>query len=96
MDTRDTIFTLVIAVITVVPVLGVTARLTLRPMVDAILRLREGQQGQAVLDARVLGLESEVRQLRDTVATLETTVDFQQKLLAGPPVAPLSPPAARA
>jgi hypothetical protein len=94
MDTRDTIFTLVLAVITVVPVLGVTARFTLKPMVDAILRLREGQQGQAMLDARVLGLESEVRQLRDTVAALETTVDFQQKLLAGPPVAtPIQPPA---
>lgn len=82
-----------------VPVLAVTARFTLKPILETLMKLRE--QGQAGLDEgvqrRMLYLEDEVRQLRGTVAGLEATVDFQQKLLAGAsPPRILETPAAEA
>jgi hypothetical protein len=71
-----------------VPVLGITVRLALKPIVDSIVRLREtapaGQLSDAVA-GRVVELEDELRHLRTSVARLEETVDFQQKLLAAPP-----------
>jgi hypothetical protein len=77
-----------------VPVLGITARLALKPIVDAIVRLREsagGGQLSGAVAGRVMELEDEVRQLRSTVGRLEETVDFQQKLLAAPEAAALTP-----
>ena len=83
MDWKD-IIGIILFVVICVPVLAVVARYTLRPIVEAIIRLREGLSSAVspMVERRVLELEDEVRQLRAGVAQLEATVEFQQKLLA--------------
>lgn len=87
MDPKDAVLLAITSVVVCVPVLGITARLALKPIVDAIVRLRESAPTARLSDAvagRVMELEDEVRSLRGTVSRLEETVDFQQKLLAAP------------
>jgi hypothetical protein len=89
MDLKDALMMAMMFIVFCIPVLAITARITLKPILDAAMRLRE--QSQAGLDdgmqRRMLYLEDEVRQLRGTVAGLEATVEFQQKLLAAAPAA---------
>lgn len=87
MDPKDAVLLLIMFIVFAVPALALTARMVLKPIVDAIVRLRETSGAARVSDAvanRVLELEDEVRQLRASVTTLEQTVDFQQKLLSAP------------
>jgi len=85
MDPKDAAMFVMMFIVFCVPVLAVTARFTLKPILETLMKLRE--QGQATLDEgvqrRILYLEDEVRELRGTVAGLEATVELQQKLLAG-------------
>jgi hypothetical protein len=93
MDTKDIGILAIIFCVVCVPVLGLTARLALKPIVDAIVRLRESSGTVQLTDAvagRMMELENEVRHLRAGVARLEETVDFQQKLLSSPAAAALS------
>jgi uncharacterized protein YlxW (UPF0749 family) len=99
MDPKDAALMFMMFLVFCVPVLAVTARFTLKPIMEALMKLRE--QSNAGLDEgvqrRMLYLEDEVRQLRGTVTTLEATVEFQQKLLTGTPPSPvLAIPAAEA
>lgn len=90
MDPKAAILLLIMFIVFAVPALALTARMVLKPIVDAIVRLRETSGTARVSDSvagRVLELEDEVRQLRASVTTLEQTVDFQQKLLSAPPAA---------
>ena len=87
MHPKDIAFLAIIFCVVCVPVLGITARLALKPIVDAIVRLRESSgaaQLSGAVAGRVVELEDEVGRLRASVARLEETVDFQQKLLAAP------------
>ncbi|MFL5385454.1 MAG: hypothetical protein ACJ8GN_23275 [Longimicrobiaceae bacterium] len=87
MEPKEAVLLLIMFIVFCVPALAITARLVLKPMVDAIVRLRESGGNAQVSGSvanRVLELEDEVRQLRSTVGRLEETVDFQQKLLAAP------------
>jgi hypothetical protein len=93
MEPKDAVLLAIMSVVFCVPVLGITARLALKPIVDAIVRLRETAPTNRLSDAvagRVVELEDEVRHLRASVSRLEETVDFQQKLLAPPEAAALS------
>ena len=93
MEAKDAVLLAIMSVVFCVPVLGITVRLALKPIVDSIVRLRETAPTTRLSDAvagRVLELEDEVRQLRTTVGRLEETVDFQQKLLASPVAAALT------
>ncbi|HET7464929.1 MAG TPA: hypothetical protein VFJ82_27040 [Longimicrobium sp.] len=87
MDPKDAALLVMMFIVFCVPVLALTARFTLKPILEALMKLRE--QSQAGLDEgmqrRMLYLEDEVRQLRGTVAGLEATVEFQQKLLSSAP-----------
>jgi hypothetical protein len=87
MEPKDAVLLAIMSVVFCVPVLGITVRLALKPIVDSIVRLRESAPTARLSDAvagRVVELEDEVRSLRSSVARLEETVDFQQKLLAPP------------
>jgi hypothetical protein len=87
MDPKDAAMLFLMFIVFGVPVLALTARMVLKPIVEAIVRLRESSGGARVTDTvanRVLELEDEVRQLRASVTSLEQTVDFQQKLLSAP------------
>jgi hypothetical protein len=87
MDPGKMIVISVAAIVVLAPVLAITSRIALKPIVDAIVRLRESAHGGALngaVERRVLELEDEVSQLRAGMARLEETVAFQQKLLAAP------------
>lgn len=87
MGSRDVIFGSILFIVVCVPVLTIAARLTMKPIVDSIIRLRESAPtpSGAGLERRVGELEDEVRQLRAGMGELEATVEFQQKLLAAAP-----------
>lgn len=63
--------------VVVVPVLAVTARFTLKPVVDAVLRTQEGFGASRGLERRFLELEEEVRGLRRTVHELKEAEAFR-------------------
>jgi hypothetical protein len=56
--------------VVILPALAVTARFALKPVVDAVLRLKEG----GALPSSNPAASLEVRQLRDDVAELQRTV----------------------
>jgi hypothetical protein len=80
----------------VLPVLAVTiiltSRLVLKPIVEAVLRLREGMDVRpappGVEVQRIAAVEDELHQLRGEVRQLHEAVDFHTSLRAGEP-APL-------
>lgn len=76
METGDIIeLTLVFAVV-VVPSLGLTARFVLKPVVDALVRLKEGGLLSGGSGSQeMLQLRSEVRQLREEMASLHGSVE---------------------
>lgn len=83
MNPEDILKFMVVLAIIVVPALAVSARLALRPIVEAILRLRDGY-GPATPkdDARIAALEAEVRQLRAEFERLADTAEFDAQLQA--------------
>ena len=72
-----------------VPIVGFTARFALRPVVEAIARMRESQSGGEALrmvERRMDLLEQEVQSiaaLRDEVARLAEAQEFQLRLASG-------------
>jgi hypothetical protein len=87
MGSRDVIFGSILFIVVCVPVLTIAARLTMKPIEDSIIRLRESapQAPGTGMERRVLELEDEVRQLRAGMGELQETLEFQQKLLAAGP-----------
>jgi hypothetical protein len=104
MDVDEIIQLCVILSLVVLPAMALTARFALKPIVDAILRLKEGGvlPGSAALPAGMQDLPllvSEVRHLRDEMAQLQQTVGQLQdaatfdRSLAERPAAPrIAPP----
>lgn len=75
-----------VTAVAIIPALGITARLALRPVVDAIVRLKEtfGEQpGNAVLEKRVVQLEDELQQVREEVQRLREVEAFHRALPLG-------------
>jgi len=77
MDSGDIIEIAMVFSLVVVPALGITARIVLKPIVDALVRLKEG----GVLPSSGVGspsemglLREEIRQMRDEMAQLSGTV----------------------
>ncbi len=68
-----------------VPVLGITARLAIKPLVESILRVREAFLAESreggVGAADVARLEQEVSELREEVRRLTEAAEFDRKLL---------------
>ncbi len=70
-----------------IPIVGLTARFALRPVVDAIARIKEaGNSGEALrmLERRMALVEQEVQStegLREEVARLADAQQFQLKLV---------------
>jgi hypothetical protein len=87
MDASDIVMLLLVFFGVVVPVLGITARLAIKPMVNAIIRLRESFSqgaGSGLVERRVLQLEDELRQVRAEVQRLAEAEEFQRELLSPP------------
>ncbi len=69
---EDVIFFLLVTFIILIPVGGITARFALRPIVDALLRLREGfaAQDSGLSSGQYLALQAEIQSLRSAVLLL--------------------------
>ena len=69
-----------------VPVMGLTARLAIKPLVESILRVREAflqeSREEPVSVHEVERLEAEVRELREQVQRLTEAAEFDRKLLS--------------
>lgn len=66
-----------------IPITGFTARFALRPIVDALARLRAPDESQQALEQRMSRLEGEVDrlvELRVSVERLTEELEFNRKL----------------
>lgn len=91
MDVEDFLGYAMVFSLVVIPALGLTARFALKPIVDALIRLKEGglipsstrslEDGPA-LTAEVRRLREEVAHLQQTVARLEEAESFHRTLSA--------------
>lgn len=88
MDTNYLLQVILVFVVVVLPVLAVTftitARYAARPIVDAIIRLRElSGPPAAQTEARIAAVEQELRQLREGFERLASAMEFDAQLRAG-------------
>lgn len=87
-DITNIVFVVFMGLAVVVPIVGVTARFALRPIVEALVTLRASgrdEQAMHMLERRMALLEQEVRQvdeLRTQVERLTEERDFQRQLAA--------------
>jgi hypothetical protein len=91
MDVEDFLGYAMVISLVVIPALGLTARFALKPIVDALIRLKEGgllpstirsAEDVPMLVAEVRRLREEVAQLQQTVARLEDAESFHRTLAA--------------
>jgi monomeric isocitrate dehydrogenase len=72
--------------IVLVPVLGVTARFALKPIVEAFARMKELQgeeQKVAIMEQRIALLEEHLHSVDRNVAALQEDSDFRRQLDSG-------------
>lgn len=82
--TEDWAIVLVTFIVVGIPVMGLTARLAIKPLVESILRVREAfleKPGDGASAAEVERLERDVRELREQVRRLTEASEFDRKLL---------------
>jgi hypothetical protein len=73
--------------VVLIPVAGLTARFALKPIVEAIARVRESQGASrevGLLEQRVALLEQQLQLVEGSVGRLAEESDFQRRL-ASPP-----------
>jgi hypothetical protein len=88
---EDILVILVSGLVVLVPVVGLTLRFALKPMVDSIARLLEARNGSAarsleaidLVDKRLALFEQEFQLLRSEVRQLDERHDFYDKLTSG-------------
>jgi len=87
---------LIIGLAILIPITGFTARFALRPIAEALVRLRGSGESQQALEQRMSRIEGEVDrlvELRVSVERLAEELEFNRKLTL--PAAEALPPAAR-
>lgn len=80
----------IIGLTILIPVTGFTARFALRPIAEALVRLRVASDSQHALEQRVARIEGEVDrlvELRESVERLAEELEFNRKLALAPPEA---------
>ena len=91
---KEAAFLILMFIVFGIPALAIAARLAIRPVAEAILRLREASvaaPGASISEQRFAELEAEVTTLRATVESLSEGAAFDRQLRAsgGSAVAPL-------
>ena len=82
MDPKDAALLLLMFIVFGAPALALAARLTIRPLLDAIDRFREGVAvSSRTPDPRVDALEAEVKRLSGEVQRLSESEEFHRQLL---------------
>ena len=85
MDPKDAALLLLMFIVFGAPALALAARLAIRPILDAIDRLREGVAvSSRGPDPRVQALEAEVSRLSTEVKRLSESEAFHRQLLESP------------
>ena len=93
MNGEDVIIGALVIFLVIVPALAITARFALKPIVDALLRLKEGgllptpvrsAEDVSMLAAEIRQLRGEVARLQETVARLEDAEGFHRTLGSAP------------
>jgi hypothetical protein len=82
--TEDWAIVLVVFIVVGIPVMGLTARLAIQPLVESILRVREAfleKPGSGASAAEVERLARDVQALREQVRLLSEATEFDRKLL---------------
>jgi hypothetical protein len=72
--------------IVLIPVIGLTARFALKPMVEALARVFEARganESLQILERRMALMESQLESLGDSMKRLEDTANFDALLRAG-------------
>jgi hypothetical protein len=99
MNLEDSLGMVLLFLVFGIPALGLTARLAIQPVVEAILRLRESFAipPSPVSDERLQRLEAEVGRIARAVERLQDAGDFERGLRSGSgsPAGALSAPATR-
>lgn len=80
MDPKDAALLVIMFAVFGVPAMALGARLAIRPIVDAIVRLRSTSSAHSA-DARVSALEEEVSRLTEEVHRLSESEAFNRQLL---------------
>ena len=73
--------------IVLIPVIGLTARFALKPVVEALSRLfetRGNEESVQMLERRVAFLEAQIEHLEGSVSRLDETTSFDAELRSGP------------
>jgi hypothetical protein len=86
---EDIIETLALFLIIFVPVAGITARIAIKPIVEAFtkyMQVRQGTEGMELLERRMALLEQELGATRAEVQSLSEARDFDRQIAAGSPV----------
>ncbi|HEY0672883.1 MAG TPA: hypothetical protein VGD27_11475 [Longimicrobiales bacterium] len=87
MEINDAVLLVLMFIVFGVPALAIAARLVIRPVIEAILRLREsyGSSGAQASDPRITALEAQVSRLAIEVQRLTESEAFNRELLQAPP-----------
>ena len=102
MDMDEIVELSIVMSLVVMPALALTARFALKPIVDAILRLKEGgvlpgspavagSQDVALMTTEVRHLRDEVAQLHQSVAQLQDAETFHRSLTETPAPPQIAP-----
>ncbi|HEX8245616.1 MAG TPA: hypothetical protein VF541_19040 [Longimicrobium sp.] len=98
MEANDIVKFMVICSVVVVPALGITARFALKPIVDAILRLKEGgvlpsdNFALREVTTELQHLRAEVAEMKGEMARLQDVQGFHAALREGSSPAPAALP----
>jgi hypothetical protein len=80
-----------------IPLVAVTGRVIVQPIVGALARSQDNQRLAAATDGeqRLARMEAQLAMMEQSVARLAEAQDFQARLLAGPsaPIPGMGPPA---
>ncbi|MBA4157750.1 MAG: hypothetical protein H0X65_09780 [Gemmatimonadetes bacterium] len=92
-DTAAELFTLLqllfVAAVIGLPAVGLTIRLAVKPLVEAIIRLREAFPAQGSRDPSVAALQGEVQALRAQLERVLEQQAFDSELLSRTPASAL-------
>ena len=94
-DTAAELFTLLqllfVAAVIGLPAVGLTIRLAVKPLVEAIIRLREAVPAQGSRDPSEAALQGEVHALRAQLERVLEQQAFDSELLSRTPASALEP-----
>ncbi len=89
---EDIVAIIALTILLGIPLLAISARIALKPIAEAIAKLRgdgaSAPHARALQDRRLVELEEQMDRVVDELASLREVVRFQRSLDSGPEAAP--------